>query len=70
MQSFFALHGATNHTSQKAMLSLYGLAVQQSTFLAYMHDFRFLAFCSLLCVPAALALRKLSLRKGPPMGVH
>ncbi|MDR3569575.1 MAG: DHA2 family efflux MFS transporter permease subunit [Syntrophobacteraceae bacterium] len=69
-KSLFALHGASNHTGHKAVLSLYSLAVQQATLLAYMDDFRFLAVCSLLCVPAALALRKVSLRKGPPMGVH
>ena len=69
-QSFFASHGARDHTGPKALLSLYHLVVQQSTLLAYMHDFRFLAFCSLMCVPAALALKKLSFRKGPPMGVH
>ncbi|MCL5405273.1 MAG: DHA2 family efflux MFS transporter permease subunit [Deltaproteobacteria bacterium] len=70
LKSLFTFHGISYHAGQKALLSLYNIAVQQSTLLAYMGDFRFLAFCSLLCVPAALALRKLTFRKGPPMGAH
>ncbi|MDR3556051.1 MAG: DHA2 family efflux MFS transporter permease subunit [Syntrophobacteraceae bacterium] len=69
-QSLFTLGGVSNHASHKAILSLYEVAVRQATLLAYMDDFKFLAVCSLLCVPAALALRKASLRKGPPMGAH
>ncbi|MGC8490368.1 MAG: DHA2 family efflux MFS transporter permease subunit [Syntrophobacteraceae bacterium] len=70
LKSLFALNGASNHSAHKALLSLYGLAVQQATLLAYMDAFRLLAFCSLVCVPAALALKKLSFRKAPPAGVH
>ncbi len=70
LQALLSFRGPSDHTAQKAFLSIYGLAVRQATLLAYMDDFRFLAVCSLLCVPAALALKKLSLRKGPPIGVH
>ena len=69
-QSLFASHGVSDHPAHKALLSLYGLAVQQSTLLAYMDDFKILAICSLVCVPTALAMRRLGLRKGPPMGAH
>ncbi len=70
LKSIFAFGSVSDHASQKAMITLYGLAIQQSTLLAYMDDFRLLAVCSLFCVPAALTLKKLSLRKGPPLGVH
>ncbi len=70
LKALFASHADSAHAGHTALVSIYGLAVQQATLLAYMDDFRFLAFCSLLCVPAALALKRLSLRKGPPVGVH
>ncbi|MGO8944949.1 MAG: DHA2 family efflux MFS transporter permease subunit [Syntrophobacteraceae bacterium] len=69
LASLFAFKGPPNYLYHKAYLALYELAVQQATLLAYMDDFRFLAFCSLLCIPAALVLKKLRFGR-EQVGVH
>ncbi|MGO9019400.1 MAG: DHA2 family efflux MFS transporter permease subunit [Syntrophobacteraceae bacterium] len=67
--SFFALRGSPDYLDHKTYLALYDLAVQQATLLAYMDNFRLLAFVCLLCVPAVLVLKRLRGRSGP-VGAH
>jgi DHA2 family multidrug resistance protein len=59
LSALFSMKGPPDYLSHKAYTALYDLAVQQSTLLAYMYNFKLLAFVCLLCVPAAFALKKL-----------
>ena len=67
--SFFALKAPPDYLHHKTYQALYDLAVQQATLLAYMDNFRFLAFVSLLCIPAVLVLKSLRGRSRP-VGDH
>ena len=64
--SLFSQRGAPDFLNHKTYLALYDLAVQQATLLAYMDNFRLLAFISLLCVPSVLLLRRLRGRLAVP----
>jgi DHA2 family multidrug resistance protein len=58
LQKAFSLGGADAYTShQKALGALYGVVRQQASLLAYVDNFRFLAFLALLCIPLALLFK-------------
>ena len=67
--SLFNQSGLPGYLDRKTFLALYDLAVQQATLLAYMDNFRLLAFVCLLCIPAVLVMKGLRGRSGPA-GVH
>ncbi|SPF44307.1 Drug resistance transporter, EmrB/QacA subfamily [Syntrophobacter sp. SbD1] len=67
--SFFALKAPADFLDPKTYQAMYNLAIQQASLLAYMDDFRILAFASLICIPATLALKGLRVRSAP-LGVH
>lgn len=68
LSSLFALKAPPDYLDHKTYLTLYNLAVQQSTLLAYMDNFRLLAYVCLLCIPAVLVLKGLRSRSGPVGG--
>jgi DHA2 family multidrug resistance protein len=51
---------------QQAYGEIYQTLVRQATLLAYIDNFRFLAFLCVLCMPAALLFRKVKGRKQAP----
>src|ERR1700741_1968149 len=51
--------------SQQAYGAVYQTLVRQATLLAYIDNFRFLAFLCFLCVPAALLFKKVKARGAP-----
>ncbi|HET6974947.1 MAG TPA: DHA2 family efflux MFS transporter permease subunit [Pyrinomonadaceae bacterium] len=55
--------------SQEALGSVYQTLVKQATLLAYIDNFRFLAFLCFVCVPAALLFKKVRAR-GAPTAMH
>ena len=55
--------------SQQAYGAVYQTLVRQATLLAYIDNFRFLAFLCFLCVPAALLFKKVKAR-GAPTAMH
>jgi MFS transporter, DHA2 family, multidrug resistance protein len=60
----FTLRGTPDALGNKTLLSIYHLAVQQASLLAYMDNFRLLAFLSILCIPAIFFLKRLRARAG------
>ncbi len=68
LSSFFALKAPPDHLGHKTYLTLYNLAVQQATLLAYMDNFRLLSYVCLLCIPAVLVLKEVRGRSGPVGG--
>jgi DHA2 family multidrug resistance protein len=65
LHSLFTLGGMPDPLGKKTYLSIYNLAVQQASLLAYMDNFRLLAFLSILCIPAVFLLRRLRGRLSP-----
>ena len=55
--------------SRQAYGEIYQTLVRQATLLAYIDNFRFLAFLCLLCVPTALLFKKVRAR-GAPTAMH
>ena len=55
--------------SQQAYGTIYQILVRQATLLAYIDNFRFLAFLCFVCVPAALLFKKVRAR-GAPTAMH
>jgi DHA2 family multidrug resistance protein len=51
---------------QQAYGAIYGTLVEQATLLAYIENFRLLAFLCLICAPAALVFRKVKAGKQAP----
>ena len=68
LSSFFAKSPA-DLVEPRTYQALYNLIVQQATVLAYMDNFRMLAFACLLFIPAVLALKSLVGRSAPG-GTH
>jgi DHA2 family multidrug resistance protein len=65
----FAARGNPMTASQQAYGAVYATVVGQSTLLAYIDNFRLLAFLCLLCIPAALLFKRV--KAGRPVGpVH
>jgi len=60
----FATRGNLMTATQQAYGTIYQTLVRQATLLAYIDNFRFLAFLCLLCVPAALLFKKVKARAG------
>ena len=58
--------GSPITASQQAYGAIYATLVQQATLLAFLDNFRLLAFLCLLCVPAALLFRKVKAGRQPP----
>jgi len=58
--------GSPITASQQAYGAIYETLVQQATLLAFLDNFRLLAFLCLLCVPAALLFRKVKAGRPPP----
>ncbi|MGC2235531.1 MAG: DHA2 family efflux MFS transporter permease subunit [Pyrinomonadaceae bacterium] len=56
-------------TVEQAYGVIYGMTVKQAAVLAYIDDFRLLAFLCILCVPAALLFKRVKGAKPPP-GAH
>ena len=64
----FAARGNPLTASQQAYGAVYETLVGQATLLAYIDNFRLLAFLCLLCVPAALLFRRVMAgRQAPAM---
>ena len=63
----FAARGNPMTASQQAYGAVYQTLVGQATLLAYIDNFRLLAFLCLLCVPAALLFRRVGARKTAPL---
>ena len=64
----FAARGNPMTAPQQAYGAIYETLVGQATLLAYIDNFRLLAFLCLLCVPAALLFRKVKAgRQAPAM---
>jgi DHA2 family multidrug resistance protein len=63
----FAARGNPMTASQQAYDAVYQTLVGQATLLAYIDNFRLLAFLCLLCVPAALLFRRVRARKAAPL---
>ena len=64
----FAARGNPMTAAQQAYGAVYNTLVGQATLLAYIDNFRLLAFLCLLCVPAALLFRKVKAgRQAPAM---
>ena len=53
--------------SQQAYGAIYQTLVEQATLLAYIDNFRLLAFLCLICVPVALLFRKVKRGKAAPV---
>ena len=56
-------------TVEQAYGVIYSMTVKQAAVLAYIDDFRLLAFLCILCVPAALLFKRVKGAKPPP-GAH
>ena len=65
----FAPHGGAAQAGAKALAATYASVVRQSTLLAYIDNFRWLALVSLACLVAVFMLRKVQARK-PGLPVH
>ena len=62
----FAARGNPMTAPQQAYGAIYGTLVGQATLLAYIDNFRLLAFLCVLCVPAALLFRRVKGRRQAP----
>jgi DHA2 family multidrug resistance protein len=68
MTSAFAARGNPLTASQQAYEALYRSLVGQATLLAYIDNFRLLAFLCVVCVPAALLFKRVKAgRRAPAM---
>lgn len=67
LHGFLGLTGPPDYHNHKAYLFLYDEVLRQSSLMAYMDDFRFFAFLSLLCIPAVMVLRSSHRRRTPSM---
>jgi DHA2 family multidrug resistance protein len=65
----FAAQGNPMTALQQVYGAVYGTLVKQATLLAYIDNFRLLAFLCLLCVPAALLFKKVKAGRQAP-AVH
>lgn len=65
MASNFATHGNSVTAMQQAYGAVYQTLVRQATLLAYIDNFRFLAFMCLICLPAGFLFKKVRARAGP-----
>jgi MFS transporter, DHA2 family, multidrug resistance protein len=65
LNPLFSSGGPPDFLDKRTYLSIYNLVVQQASLLAYMDNFRLLAFVCLLCIPAVLLLKRLRARSGP-----
>jgi DHA2 family multidrug resistance protein len=63
----FGARGNPMTATQQAYGAIYETLVGQATLLAYIDNFRLLAFLCLLCVPAALLFRRVRARKAAPL---
>jgi DHA2 family multidrug resistance protein len=59
----------TRMSAPQAYSAIYQVLVTQATLLAYIDNFRLLAFMCLLCTPAALLFKKVRAR-GAPSAMH
>ncbi len=57
LNSLFGLAGSPDPLHHKTYQLLYQGMLRQSSLLAYMDDFRFFAFLTLLCIPAVLVMK-------------
>jgi DHA2 family multidrug resistance protein len=65
MASNFAAHGGSMVTAnQQAYGAMYQTLVRQATLLAYIDNFRLLAFLCVICLPAGLLFKKVRSRAG------
>jgi len=69
MMTGIATHGNLMAASQQAYGVVYQSLVRQATLLAYIDNFRLLAFMCLVCLPAGLLFKKVKARSGAPV-VH
>jgi DHA2 family multidrug resistance protein len=67
LAAVFAAPGDPTTALQQAYGAVYETLVGQATLLAYIDNFRLLAFLCLLCVPAALLFRRVRARKAAPL---
>lgn len=65
MVSGFAEHSNVVTATQQAYGAMYQTLVRQATLLAYIDNFRLLAFLCLICMPAGLLFKKVLARAGP-----
>src|SRR4051794_13615819 len=64
LASNFAAHGNMVTATQQAYAAMYQTLVRQATLLAYIDNFRFLAFLCVLCLPLGLLFKKVRARAG------
>ncbi len=60
LQNAFATRSGPVQGAEKALAATYNTVVQQSTLLAYVDDFRWLALVSVICVAAAFLFKKVA----------
>jgi DHA2 family multidrug resistance protein len=65
LQAAFAPISGAPQAQQMAHGAIYGILLQQSTLLAFVDTYRWMAVAVVLCVPGVLLMRKLIARKGP-----
>jgi DHA2 family multidrug resistance protein len=65
-----SLRGGGSGATQQALASIYGVVLRQSMLMAFIDNFRLLAFLSLICVPAALLFKRVRARGGPSVAAH
>ncbi|HJQ35380.1 MAG TPA: DHA2 family efflux MFS transporter permease subunit [Pyrinomonadaceae bacterium] len=65
-----SLRGGGTGATQQALASIYGVVLRQSMLMAFIDNFRLLAFLSLICVPAALLFKRVRARGGPSVAAH
>ena len=66
MMSGFATHADLMAASQQAYGAIYQTLVRQATVMAYIDNFRLMAFLCVICTPAALLFKKVRARAGSP----
>jgi DHA2 family multidrug resistance protein len=64
LASNFAAHGNNATATQQAYAAIYQTLVRQATLLAYIDNFRFLAFLCVLCLPLGFLFKKVRARAG------
>jgi DHA2 family multidrug resistance protein len=65
LQAAFAPISGAPQAQQMAHGAIYGILLQQSTLLAFVDTYRWMAVAVVLCVPGVLLMRKVIARKGP-----
>jgi DHA2 family multidrug resistance protein len=66
LTSAFAARGNPMTAAQQAYVAIYQSLAQQATLLAYIDNFRLLAFLCLVCVPAALLFKRVKAGRQAP----